>query len=902
MAEPGGALVRAATTLTRVLLRLYPSSFRRDVGNALVDDVRRRAGELAGARMGVGAGLWLVRLTISLVFNALAAWVGKLPLPSASWLDVKLAARMLIRQPGLTLVATFALAIGIPVGLLPLHVLDSLSRPLPVKDGEKIVMIQNYDKAKSSPVTRSLHDFTRWREELSSFADLAMWRPDLYNVHAADGRAAPMRGSEVTASLFSLLRIPPQLGRPLNAADEAAGAPDVVVIGHQLWLSRMAGAPDVVGKTIRIGGVPHTVVGVMPEGFLFPIRDHLWLPLRVNPLDYTPGAGPTGRIMGRLADGVSLEQARREIEFLGQRMASQSPQTHAQLQPQVLPYTSVLTEVDSPEAKLGILFTQTLAILMLVLACANVGILILARAATRSAELAIRTALGASRARIVSQLFIESLLLAVLAAGFGLLMLQAAARGPDELLAGLPFWVDFDVSLRTTAFAMSLAIVSAVLAGVLPALKATSKGVHSSIQRAAGGNSGIRFGRGYSALIVSEVAIGVWFLTIGWTLLPSAVSKPGGLGIQTDEYLSAALRIPRVDRSTGEETSNRPEFVRRVAVAHGELVRRLSAEPGVGPVAIASALPGMSSHASRYVQIEGQPRPAGSPAPAHLISVARVDIRYFDALQQPIVNGRRFNAGDLGDDRSAVIVNTGFVNRVLGGRNPLGQRLRYWEPGKEPGPFSLEIVGVVGPLGMSASNPNADQGLYHPVAPGELHPVSFAIRVGSDPERFTPRLRSIVAAIDPTALIQSPSALDKVPNPEQRILVWSTYLIALLAGIAVLLSAACLYALMSFTVAERTREIGIRTALGAQPSRIVSEIARRAFLQLSAGVLAGGGLSAVMLWGFDGRYANAGILRTANWPVTVAVIALAVMVVGMLACVKPTLRAIRIRPMEALRS
>jgi predicted permease len=900
--ERGGTTVRAAATLARVLLWLYPSSFRKDVGRALVTDVRRRAGDLAGSQMRVRTGLWLIRLTISLMTNALAAWVEKVPGPRASWLDVKLAVRMVIRQPGLTLVAMFALGIGIPVGLLPLHVLDSLSRPLPVKDGEKIVMIRNYDRGNSSPVTRSLHDFIQWREELSSFEDLAMWRADLYNILSDGGGGDPIRGAEVTASLFSLLRIPPKLGRPLNAADEVVGAPDVVVIGHNLWLSRMGGVPDVIGKTIRIGGAPHTVVGVMPDEFLFPLRDHLWLPLRYNPLDYKRGEGPAGRIMGRLAAGVSIEAARREIEFLGQRMASQFPETHAQLQPQVLPYTSVLTEIDSPEAKLGILVTQVLAFLLLALACANVGILILARAATRSVELAIRTALGASRARIVCQLFIESLALAVVAAGVGLLMLQAASRGPDELLAALPFWVDFDVSLETTGLAMSLAIVSAVIAGVLPALKATSTGVQASIQQASSGRSGIRFGKGYSALIVGEVAIAVWFLTLGWSLLPSAVAEPGGLGIQPDQYLSAAVRIPGVDRSAGVETSDRPEFIRRVAVAHGELVRRVAAEPGVGPVAIASALPGMSSQASRYVQIEGLPRPPGSPAPAYLITVARVDIGYFDALDQPVLNGRNFNAGDLGDDRSAVIVNTGFVDRVLGGRNPIGQRLRYWEPGKEPGPFSFEIVGVVGPLGMSATNPDADQGLYHAVAPGELHPVSLAIRVGSDPERFTPRLRSIVSAIDGGALIQNPIALNRVPNPEQRILVWSTYLIALMAGIAIVLSAACLYALMSFTVAERTREIGIRTALGAHPSSIVSEIARRAFLQLSVGVLVGGGLSAAMLWTFDDRYANSGVLRTANWPVTVGVIAVAVMVVGMLACVKPTLRAMRIRPMEALRS
>jgi predicted permease len=605
--------------------------------------------------------------------------------------------------------------------------------------------------------------------------------------------------------------------------------------------------------------------------------------------------------MGRLADGVSIEEARNEIELLGQRMARQFPDTHAQLQPQVLRYTHVLTEMDSPEAKVGIFITQGLALLLLALACGNVGILILARVATRSGEIAIRAALGASRVRIVSQLFIESLLLAVLGAGVGLLILQAVATVPDYLLAGLPYWVDFDVSLETAVLAMSLAVVSAALAGVVPALKATGKGVQVSMQRAFGGGSGIRFGKGYSVLIIGEVAVALWFLTLGSSLLPSAVSKPGGLGILTEQYLFAALRIPGVDRTANGQGSGRPESVRRVAVVHQELARRLSAEPGLGPVAIASALPGMSSHASRYVQIEGLPRDAFAPAPAHLVSMARVDVGYFDALDQPILSGRNFNTGDLGEDRSAVIVNTGFVNRVLGGRNPLGRRLRYWTPGQEPGPWSLEIVGVVGPLGMNALNPEGDEGLYHVVAPGELHPVSFAVRIGSDPERFIPRLRSIVTEIDASALIQNPAALDEVPNPDRRVIVLSTYLVALLAGIAVVLSAACLYALMSFTVAERTREIGIRTALGAQTANIVSAIAKRAFLQLSAGVLIGAALSAAMLWALDDRVANGGILRTANWPLTVGLITLFVMAVGMLACVRPTLRVIRIRPVEVLK-
>lgn len=819
--------------------------------------------------------------------------------PGVSWLDVKLAARMLFKQPGLTLAAVFALAVGIPVGLLPLHVLGSLTRPLPVEEGQEIVLVRNYDVAESEPVTR-LHDFAQWREALSSFEDLGMWRSEWYNVRSEGGRTAEVAGSEVTASVFSLLRVPPLLGRPLDEADEVTGAPDVVVIAYDLWQSHLDGDPDIVGSTIRIGALPHTVVGVMPEGFLFPYQANLWLPFRYDPVAYERGEGPTGRIVGRLADGVSIEEARHEIEVQGRRMANRFPDTHARLQPQVLPYTAALLELDAADNRMLFAVWQILSVLLLALTCGNVGILILARAATRTGELAIRTALGASRVRIVSQLFIESLLLAVLAAGVGLLGLQAVATVPGSLMTQ-PFWVDFGVSLETAGLALCLAAFSAVIAGVVPALKATGKHVHASVQRASGGGSGIRFGVGYSALIVGEVAIALWLLVIGSTLLPSALPKAAELGIQTDEYLFATLRIPGVDRTARVEDSDgpEPEAADQVAVAHRELVRRLSEEPGLGPVAIASTLPGMS-HDNRWIQVEGVPPAPDSDAPAHRVNVARVDVGYFDALDQPILSGRDFDAGDLVDDRSAVIVNQSFVDRVLGGRNPLGRRVRYWSPDQEPGPWAFEIVGVVGRLGMNATNPDADQGLYHVVAPGALHPVNFAVRTGNDPERVTPRLRSVVAEIDPGAWLENTIALDEVPDVERRVLTLYTSFVMSLAGIAVVLSAVCLYALMSFTVAERTREIGIRTALGGRPAAIVSAIAKRAFLQLSAGVSIGAALSALMLSQLTGSSTT--LLGTSNWPLAVGVIALFVIAVGMLACLKPTLRALRIRPVEALKN
>ena len=853
-----------------------------------------------------GVPLWSARRrhAINVVGSVLNTWRSNPWFPgwTASWIDVKLSFRMLFKHPGLTLVAVFALAIGIPVGLLPMHILESLRAPMPVPDGDEIVMVRNWDVIESRAVRRPIHDFVQWRQDLKSFEDLGFVRRGAYNFISEDGRAAPVKGAEVTASVFSLLRVPPLLGRPLNEADEIIGAPKVVVIGYDLWRSRLAGEPNIVGTTIRIGSVPHTVVGIMPEGFLFPIRGHLWFPLRYNPLDFARGSGPHGWIMGRLAKGASIEGARLELEVMGQRMATEFPESHGHLQPQVLPYTSALLEVDTFSQE--VLFVEFLALLLLILACSNVGILILARAATRSREIAIRTALGAGRARVVGQLFTESLLLAVVAAGVGLGIGQIAAIQiqAGELSNFLPFWLDFQVTPRTVIFALSLAIGSAAVAGVVPALKATGKHVQVSVQRASGGRSGIRFGMASSCLIVAEVAVAVFFLTLGSALVPAALAEPDGLGIETENYLYARLRIPWVDPAASQGEAQREEFRARIRYAHIELKRRLDGEPGSGSVAIASRLPGMI-HKTSSIEFEGEATAPGSRGIK--VHMARVDIDYFKALDQPILGGRGFGAADLGESRSAIVVNTDFVERALGGKNPIGRRLRYtssrgWDSKVviEPSPW-YEIIGVVGPLGMNPLNPAADVGIYHPVAPGELHPVSFAIRVSDEPQSFTPRLRAIAEGIDPSAMIQNPMALDRVSNEHRLTVTWMTFLVGLLAFVAVTLSASGLYALMSFTVAERTHEIGVRTALGAQPGKIVAAIARRACLQLGIGVVLGVGLCVLTLPGIGDMMV---VVRASNWPLMAVFIALAVVVVGILACVSPTRRCLRIRPMEALKT
>lgn len=816
-----------------------------------------------------------------------------------SLLDFKLGFRLLVKQPVLSSVVVFALAIGIPAGLSPVHFYSALLAPPPFEEADRLLVLRYWNRVANGAERRSLHDFIEWRQELTTFEDLGAARSDSYNLITDDGRVAPVRGAAVTASTFDLLRAGPLLGRTLIDEDEVIGAPAVVVIGYDIWRSRLTGDSAVVGKSIRIGGVPHTVVGVMPEGFLFPLRDQLWLPFRANVLDYERGEGPGLWIVGRLSAGISIEDARAELTTIGQRMGNEFPDTYGRLRAEVVPFTYGIFGMPAINLWRTNDFYGPLMITLLVLAivCVNVSMLILARTVSRTGEIAVRTALGASRARVVSQLFVESLLLALVAAGLGLALGDWVANRfnvLDEFLP-LPYWVDFGVNGRTVFWGLSLAVFSAVIAGVVPALRVTGRGVGRSLQRVGATGTGMGFGVMSSALIVADVALAVGFLTIGAGLVPStATDAPEGLGIQTNQFLHARLRLQGFDAAAEAPAARRAQFRTDVREVQLELARRLAAAPGVRGVTMATHLPGMD-HRTRQIELEGEGKTGDLRG--HAVFIARVDVDFFSTFEQPILTGRGFDALDVGDDRSAVIVNTSFLDRVLGGRNPIGRRFRYKTQDEDPGPW-FEIVGVVGHLGMNEVNPVADAGLYHPLAPGELNPVLFAIHLGDDPEEFTPTLRAIASEVDPNAMIQDPMPLNEVFSELRWGPQWGSIASGVLAFIALTLAASGLYALMSFTVSQRTREIGIRTALGAPSGSIVAIIARRALAQLVVGVLIGVAFSA---W-FATVVSHESEIAPANWPVVVTLVATVTVVVGLLACAIPTLRGLRIMPAEALRA
>jgi putative ABC transport system permease protein len=890
--------VRVASRWFKTLLRLFPARFRERHGADMRETFERAYEErrVAGRRH---VTAFLVRTTFDLGASGIRerlATPGHRPDRGSgggpvSWLDVKLGLRMLAKHPGLTLVSTLALAVGIPVGLAPAHFVDGLMAPLPVPEGGRIRTLRLWSPMKGRAETTTLLDFETWQPSLSSFQDLGAYRETRYNLDGMEGERA-VRGAAVTASTFDILRVPPLLGRPIQPMDLIPGGENVAILGYDLWQARYGGDPAVVGGSIRLGSVPHTVIGVMPEGFHFPERQSIWTPLRATAAEspWLPAS-----IFGRLADGVTDASAQAEFALVAARPVR--PERDLGLEPQVVAHAYVLLPGLSGglRATPEFLAFQTLALVVLLVACANVGMLVFARTATRGSELAVRTALGASRARIVAQVFTECLVLAVLASGLGIALMAFVMDViwkliPAWLPTALPYWIDWGISGRTAMRASGLAALSAVVAGVVPALRFTGASVQSTIQRARAPGTGARFGGLSGVLIVIDVAVAVTavgFAATAYDLVDGVASAPTTAGIPAGEYLAVTLSLPAGPDDIGPDAYG---GAARMAATQEALVGLLRAEPRVRTVAVADALPRMEHH-SRLVEAEGVDPPGDRAGES--VRTARVAIDFFESLGRPILAGRGFDEGDLEGERQAVIVNTTFVERVLGGQNAVGRRIRFrpWGDG-EPGPWK-EIVGVVGHLGMRMISARNDQGVYEPLAPGELSSVRLGIRVGEDPASFAPRLRALAREVDPDAIVSVTGPLDDVYEGDWYILLASSLGAGLLVCVLLALAASGIYAIMSFSVAQRTKEIGVRAALGASRPDLVRTVARRAIAQLGAGVLLGMPLSGVFFSSGGGSlYAGA---------VRMLLVGTAVMtLVGLLACTGPTLRALRVDPREAL--
>jgi putative ABC transport system permease protein len=819
------------------------------------------------------------------------------------WLDVKLGLRMLIKYPGLALAggAGIAVAVAIAVGGFSFIHGNFMASSLPLEEGSRIVSIEIWDSAAGKPEGRSLYEYHVWREGLKSVREISAFRTITPNLIAPGTQPESVRVASMSASGFGVARVRPLVGRHLVDSDEREGAPSVVVIGEEVWRNRFASDPAILGRTLQLGAAHHSIVGVMPKGFAFPVNHDFWVPLRVGVTQAEPRSGPDLRVFGRLAPGATLASAQTEVSAIGQRTALSFPKVYAPLRPRVMPYAHPFMGLHGTGDLAELMVMQGLFVTLLLLVCLNIAILVYTRTAMRQAEIGLRTALGASRSRIVGQLFVEALVLSAVAAVAGVGIAAFAFRvitgATVHIAAELPFWISLRLSPETVLYAVALSVFAAAIVGIVPALQATRRGLQTGLRVAGAG--GMRLGKTWTVLIIAQVGFAV-------ALLPPAVRSAwqgtrdgiAGVGFAADEFLSAQLGMDAATDATTAAATR--EFTRHFAGGRAELLRRLDAEPSVSSVTFAMFNPGDEGGAR--IEAEGRVQ---SETELHEVRFNRVGVNFFRTFEVPVLAGRGFEPADAvsadSPEGGAVVVNQPFAQRIFGG-DALGKRIRYVDRrrgAEEQDAASgrwYEIVGIVSnfPTGVSQGMSDSEMKVYH--AAGQVQPAAIAIRIrNGSPAAFTQRLREIAAAVDPDLHLRNIRSLDDVLRSEQWIRRLEAAVTIAVTLSVLMLSSAGIYALMSFTVSQRRREIGIRMALGADRKRIVTSIFSRAMGQLAAGAALGVAL------GMGMENAAGGHPAQGNAAIALTVVVFVVVAVGFLATLGPARRSLRIQPTEALR-
>jgi len=914
-------------------------------------------------------------------------------------LDAKLGVRMLIRYPGLTIVCGLAMAFAIAVGAGTFELVGDMVHPtVPLPDGERIVGLSYWDRAGNDQEVPLAGDFLAWREELTTVEDLGGFRSARRNLTGGEEAGEPVEVAQISAAGFRVARVPPLLGRALVEADEQPGAAAVVVLGYRVWQTRFGGDPAVVDRTIRLGDEQATVVGVMPEGFAFPLRHGVWIPLPADGLRREPERGRPLRVFGRLAPGATLPEAQAETTTLAQQLSAELPERYEHLAPEVLPYAeSVLGNFSAADDTLRTLVYSINAFpaLFLILVCGNVGLLMFARAATRERELLVRNALGAGRGRIVLQLFAEALVLGALAlalglaaAGFALEWALDAFYGAGDKMfesATAPFWVDSALSTTTVLYACLLTLLAAAIAGILPALKVTGRRMESRLRQASAAAGGPRFGFTWQFLIVAQIAATVVFAAVAFLIQrQTAELLPETVGFRADQYLAVPIELDPESQAAPAD-AGQEALVRRYGAMLEELERRLAAEPAVAGVAVAERLPLMDqpravieldggeatdSAAAERAQGAGavgdraagavgdraagpggraapepgaaQPASEGrsrnligrdaaetehTPPGQFFVNTTAVAPEYFELFDAPILAGRGFNSADLVAGASTVVVNQSFVDRLLGGRSPIGRRIRYVAPADQaPGPW-YEIVGVVRNLvrdrrSSLVLDEEVRAHLYHPLSPSRLglpsasassasstpqapagrpwrYPLHLAVHPRGEMAALTPVLRRLAAEVSPTLRLEI-QTLDQVASDDAGFWRFFSRGILLVSATALALSLAGIYSVMSFTVSRRTREIGVRVALGGPAPRVAAEILRRPVRLVMAGVVTGCLLVGAMISFIVSTAGSWDNLQLTQGIALLLAFGIATVAVCGLACIGPTRRALRVEPIEAL--
>jgi putative ABC transport system permease protein len=814
------------------------------------------------------------------------------------WQDVLFALRLLVKNKWFTLVATVALALGIGVNAAVFTFVNAvLIRGLPFDDPDRIMALSTRDTVRARDLGVSYLDYKDWRAGTKTFSALAAFTGATMNV--SDEGRAPERftGSYISANGFRLIGQAPLLGRDFLPDDDRPGAPAVVLLGSGVWKNRYGSDPSVIGKTIRVNDVPSVVIGVMPEGFKFPNNGDVWQPLStIVDLEKQKRNARGIQVMGRLAPGVTRQQATAELVAIGQALAQDYPDTNKDVRPQVQTFND---RVTGGPIKPIFLSLMGAVVFVLLIACANVANLLLARSAHRSREVSVRVSLGASRWRIVRQLLVESVLLALISGvlGFGLSLIGIRLFDAATQDVGKPYWMEFTMDGTVFAYLAAICLGTGIVFGLAPALHVARTDVNEVLKEGGrSGSAGIRVRRWSSVLVTAELALTVALLAgAGFMMRNFLTLYRLDLGIETSNLLTMSLALPERKYPSIEQ---RLEFYRR-------LQERLESSGKFRTVSVASNAPMMGGF-SRRLTVEGRPLAAGEQPPT--VGMLTVDPRYFETLGLPLTRGRAFTSTDGSPGQETAIINSRFAEMFLRNEDPIGQRITLTidlaggaaPTGGVPMALTATVIGIVPNLRQR----NIQEAQTDPVAylPYRMDPRGFMVllaRSEGDPNALTPLLREELRAVDADLPLFNIRTMDQnLAQQRWPFRVFGT-MFAIFAVIALVLSAVGLYAVTAYSVTQRTPEIGVRMALGAQSKQVAWLFLRRSLVQLSIGLVLGiGGALGV---GKIFESANLLVQTNGRDPITIGSIGGILTLVALAAATWPANRATKLDPLVALR-
>ncbi len=788
------------------------------------------------------------------------------------------------RDPALSLIAVLVLGLGIGLTAAMFSVVRSLAlRGLPVPEGQRIVDIERRPHgATGEGWGVQPRDWVAWQEQQHTLEGLAIYSTNTVAVRVDRG-AWRYPAAQVSANAFELLRVHAALGRTFRTGDDAEGADPVVVLGHDLWRDRFDSDPGAVGRTLFVDGVAHVVIGVMPAGFRFPSSEDLWLPFVIPASAVTSTSFPSFGVFARLAPGVSRRQASADFAVIAARLEAQYPATNHNMGVAIKSFTARAMGEAAIAQMLVILGAVGLVLLI---ACANVANLQLVRAIHRMRDLSVRASLGATRGRLMAQALTESTVLALLGAALGVLVALAATGGLRHWLTSrLPYWAVFRLDGMTLLFVMAVALGAGLLAGALPALKAGRASMHDALRDEARGSTGFHSGRAMQTLVVLEIALSL-ALMVATGLMLQAVRRVRDVraGFAVDRTVTAQVTVP-----DAWDAAARLRFAVSLQTA-------LTQAPGVATAVLASNLPTTRANTTRYA-LQGQAYDEDRAMPyARLVSVSPGFFEQFGAAARA---GRLFDSHDGAAGEPVAIINQRLANTLFGSADPLGRSIRTG--GRESQQPWRRIVGVVPNLwiaGLDAFPDRNPAGIYVPLAQQPPATLAIALQVRGETAAPAAAIREAVAALAPDVPVYDSKLMGEVIEDNSWFYGMAATLVGTCGVAAMLLATIGLYGVIAFTVGRRTREFGIRMAVGARPGSIVALVLRRGWLQTGIGMTLGFALAAVI----GGGLSTLVFEVNPHDPVVFATFGLLLILVNMTATLAPALRAARIDPLQALRS